>query len=914
MALPSTKASLGTTSLSRILAGLPLAASSFFTLYLAPWLFTLFFQQSLTGMTLWMVLLLLPCLLLLVPLLKLPAHACGSAQYRHRFRTITGWCLVPLLAVFGLVVQFDFNKSSFLTMSLIDAIIILGIFNAQLDFTNLHEETIPGAAINDAGASTNTSTGVQANNNHVPFTINVLLPGIIIALLAMGHALVLVPVLPLAWFGAAALYFVRSWHLATLTGADAVVAPDAAGTTVAIDSKSRLPKRVFRPDLWLGFFARWLILLGHSVIALYITSERVLPLWGPWAFGVASGLALGLVISVLLGKAGNGIARHTESIRGAIATGGLVIEAVLIWLNWTAFLGWPAIVLLGLFTGTTWTWILDDFSRKSQQRLPWRHDFGQAFWIVVMLVIIGLGAHEMKFLVLDWPSFLWLVPVVIAGLAGLVALFTWLSHVLARHLPPKAIDLPGARVPHLARQVHVARARQRNMTTAAVLAIAIFTLTLCGTFQSLSRAIVHVDLGRIFYDVNGNPVTSLDLAERSARILLYSPFPTATPGNETIRPGKTVRIGAYLYDARAIGNFTTAQARDWIASTMDVYSLGGYVNYTLYPDDILAMRAINNRTRFYIMTFGTSLGEYDCWTVDSPLGNATSTWNATMDTWTLKADDGNEAIGLHRPSDDSTAHIMDLGSTGWADYYAWIWNTRVQAYHATGVAIDEIMWRGYWGTNINNLRDYDSTEDITATCYTWLQRVHVKSLHEIISQAFWDEAQQYQDGIWGELAFRSGGAYGTRVDDRASIIFYEAMDWAGIVENLVSHGDRDRSYIWAAWYNRDDPAALEYCVATYLMGKVNNCTSVAFHPQPTYDGGYPRNLAGYSLDTVRQELAKHPEFFDLELGNALGPMELLAGPGGQYYQRAFENGIVLVNPFHAFVPGFDSTPPPNPSY
>ena len=456
--------------------------------------------------------------------------------------------------------------------------------------------------------------------------------------------------------------------------------------------------------------------------------------------------------------------------------------------------------------------------------------------------------------------------------------------------------------------------RNKQKAVAIMLLVTAFTASLCGLLQANSHASVHVEFGRTLYDVNGVPMTSIDLRERTGKVLLYSPYPTGIAHGEAIRPGKTIRLGAYLYDAKAIGSFTDAQARDWIASNMDVYALGGYTNYTLFPDDVLAMRAINNKTRFYIMNFGTTLGEYDNWTVDTPLGNCTSVWNSTMDTWTLKLKDGREALGVRRTSDDSKGHLMDLGSTGWADYYTWVWNNRVAAYHANGVAIDEIMWRGYWGTDINELRDYSSIEQITETCYTWLERVHDNATFEIITQAFWDEAQQYQDGIWGELAFRCGGAYGTRVDDRISVIFYEAMDWAGIVQNMVSHGERDRSYIWAAWYNRDDPAALEYAIATYLMGKVNNCTSVVFHPQPTYDGGYPRNLAGYSLETVRQELGRHPELFDLELGDALGPMQLKAGAGGQYYQRVYTNGIVLVNPFHACVPGFDYIPPPNPSH
>ena len=138
----------------------------------------------------------------------------------------------------------------------------------------------------------------------------------------------------------------------------------------------------------------------------------------------------------------------------------------------------------------------------------------------------------------------------------------------------------------------------------------------------------------------------------------------------------------------------------------------------------------------------------------------TSTWNATKESWTLKLKDGSEALGVRRTSNDSLAHLMDLGNMAWADYYAQLYNSRTQAYHANGVAIDEVMWEGYWGTDINNLQNYSLVSQITQTCYDWLSRVHNDSSMEIITQAYWPKAQQYQNGIWGELSFRAGGAYG----------------------------------------------------------------------------------------------------------------------------------------------------------
>jgi hypothetical protein len=68
------------------------------------------------------------------------------------------------------------------------------------------------------------------------------------------------------------------------------------------------------------------------------------------------------------------------------------------------------------------------------------------------------------------------------------------------------------------------------------------------------------------------------------------------------------------------------------------------------------------------------------------------------------------------------------------------------------------------------------------------------------------------------------------------------------------------------------------------------------------------------VHTIRPVLNNHPEFFNLQMGDALGPMQLVNGAGGQVWERQFTNGIVYVNPFHAYVPGFDYEPPVNPSY
>lgn len=298
----------------------------------------------------------------------------------------------------------------------------------------------------------------------------------------------------------------------------------------------------------------------------------------------------------------------------------------------------------------------------------------------------------------------------------------------------------------------------------------------------------------------------------------------------------------------------------------------------------------------------------DCTNLTSPM-----IWgcyfNETMHEWTLKYKNGSEAYGVRRGYGDEYGHLMDLGSEGWAKFYAWFYEKQAIANNADGVAIDEIMWRGYWGTQVSQLRDYNSVEEITESCYKWLKIVDENMNVEIITQAFWPEAQQYQQGVWGELAFRAGGAYGGRVDDRQQNVFYETMNWEQIVENIRIIGQANKSYIWAAWYERDNREALEYCIATYLMGKPNNCPWVGFHPQPVYEGGYPANLAGYDFSTVREEVRKHREFFDLELGLAQAEMYKISGANGQLWRRDFQNGIVLVNPYHAQIPGFQNNNP-----
>lgn len=583
----------------------------------------------------------------------------------------------------------------------------------------------------------------------------------------------------------------------------------------------------------------------------------------------------------------------------------LIYSYIIYFIDYEFILTWWGNLILGLPLGFSAAIIYEHFTVKSGTSRCEIFDL-RGFFIIALSIVMGLLGFELKFLMRNLSEYLWIFPVAMIGL-GLLA---GLSIFIGGRLIQRPSSLPAEKL-----QTKKRSERKHNINAKKIAAMCLLFVLLTPLFAIIirenSKAYVRINLDTTMYTVNGEPVNVIDIKAKTAKIVLYDPKPEGFSHNESIRLNKTVRLGAYLYDTPE--DISPKDCREYIASNLDVYALGGYLEGYFWPEDFQAMRNINNDTRIYIMTFATTLGEHDNWTVDGSLEPYTH-WNSTMDGWTLKTNDGTEALGVRRGSHDSLAHLMDLGSMEWADYYAMIYDNRVEAYHADGVAIDEVMWEGYWGTDINNLRDYDSIAEIEETCYEWLERVQQKSDIEIITQAFWDEAQQYQDGIWGEIAFRSGGAYGNRVDDRSTDVFYKDMDWKGIVDNLVKHGESNDSYIWAAWYKQNDMEALEYSIATYLMGKINDCRSVGFHPQPIIGWGYPYSLCGYDVRNVMSEVEKHPEYYDLELGDALGPMELVNGDGGQVWKREFTNGIVYVNPFHAYVPGFDSTAVANPSH
>jgi hypothetical protein len=143
--------------------------------------------------------------------------------------------------------------------------------------------------------------------------------------------------------------------------------------------------------------------------------------------------------------------------------------------------------------------------------------------------------------------------------------------------------------------------------------------------------------------------------------------------------------------------------------------------------------------------------------------------------------------------------------------------------------------------------------------------------------------------VWGEASFHSWFR-----DGHDYQIFYETMDYNEIVKTISSYGLKGETYIWAAYYDINNPEQLEYSIATYLLGK--NGDHVVFQPQPVYDGGYPNNLAGYDISTCIKEYERNNTVFDIELGSPLGEFYTEKVNGVKIWVRKFTKGIVYCNP------------------
>ncbi len=373
--------------------------------------------------------------------------------------------------------------------------------------------------------------------------------------------------------------------------------------------------------------------------------------------------------------------------------------------------------------------------------------------------------------------------------------------------------------------------------------------------------------------------------------LLFFMIVSAIPceAQNEIRPKKSIRLGGYFYASTFKGSNADMSAEQitWAGNNLDIVSAVP----TVTKQTILALKKINPRFRFYLMSYGTTLFEQNIY--NFPLFNP-----RIMTQWVVRYKNGEEAVGLRRASADSKAHIMDLSSIEYADYFRTSFSNLVNERSVNGIAIDEIVWQGYggmsWGVkNPGLLANNRSIGQSYEIAYQWLHRITTPHEFEVITQAFWDEAQKYSDGVWGELAFFAQ----EDAQDKSRWIYYKTMNWEEIIRNMEQISSKGKTYIWAAWYARDDRSQLEYSFATYLMGKQSN--SIVFQPQPLFGGSTapnPANLAGYNIDTVRMEYEKNKKLFDIEMGEPLESATKVTKEGIYYWRRNFTRGLILCNP------------------
>lgn len=855
-------ASVSKNSMNRIMFGFSRSLFIWMLFLLFPRFITEFFILGLQNASLIIVIIALGLILFLQALNRLPK------EKRKFVSTISTFISGGVTMFLGLIFQFHLDDNSIPSIILISIVLVAGYLAIFLDFALYfpYENHSNREHRQDVG-------------------------GAIIGLVILGIPLIIYPSDPIFYF---------------LTGVMIVCIP-------LCDKNTPLPIIKDYPLFLRGdrirhgvhiFFTSLLLFVSIAFIYHSVVREDY-PIYGWIILGIAAGI-------LLWGFIPSSIIKNSISV----GVGGLGLFGLYLWFALDQlcvanfFWGFSIGVITGILIADSITAFRTYPANKSIQVST------QFFFFMVIIVIAGIMATQIRWVVRDYNT---MIPWGFAIIGGIV-IFA-LGHELFRLGLRSDIQVAFLKIQFL----EMPKKLRKLIPIVSLVCLIIIPLFMGILYYRFCRVSVTVNLPQTMYTVDGTAVNQVTLDAKTAKILFYSDpkvLRDQATGPEAIRPGRSIRIGAYFYGTQQDSDkITTAEAVDFLGNNIDVVAVGGWLGWFLNKTHIESMKITNPALKFYAMAFATTYWE-------DPKNNITATggqltvpwswgiaWNDTMHEWTLKLKNGTEAYGVRHGPNSPYDHLMDMGNMQWADFFAWFFDQRVAEFGVDGMAVDEVMWNGYWGTDEKELRDYSTVEEIKATAYKWLARVDQGMKCEFITQAFWDEAQQYQQGCWGELAFRCGGAYGDRVDDRNGSIFYESMNWMQIVENIEKLGNASKPYIWAAWYERNNTEALEYAIATYLMGKPNGSTRIAFHPQPVYEGGYPKNLAGYYMRTVKEEIENHPEYFDMHIGDALGSMRLVQGVNGEVWQRDFEHGIVLVNPYHARVPGFGSNDPIwNPSH
>jgi len=360
-------------------------------------------------------------------------------------------------------------------------------------------------------------------------------------------------------------------------------------------------------------------------------------------------------------------------------------------------------------------------------------------------------------------------------------------------------------------------------------------------------------------------------------------------GEEPIRPGKSIRLGGFLYGYDAIPlpgeEWPWPDARDWMARNLDLVSMGVWP-----PEDTAVMRAINPAMCLLLVAVPLIL------TVGGGEGFATGGYEpGRMAAWRLMTKGGEEspnALWGEKELGRET-HYMDIGNKDWTEFFRQQWNERCRQYGADGYCIDGVPWNGvYYLEPGVELRDYADAEQVNATIYRFLDAIRTPREFLVVDDVPQPERQAHLDGVWGEdwLAYDSSLPWG---EDRTA-------RWELAVDYVARYSAERKPYIAAGWYHHGNENELEYLLATYLMAKESN--SVVFQPQPMGTGvGPPQwsyDIGGYHLGLFKSEVEEYRHLFEVELGKPLAGRERRAeshAEGGTVWQRRFQKGVVLVN-------------------
>jgi hypothetical protein len=778
--------------------------------------------------------------------------------------------------IIGLIFNFGFNNRSALEGVIITFMLFPSFLISIISITKI----IPKAY--QISETSNSDSGINKLYHFIGVAITLVLTGIL-QLVEMSITWIfyligfMYIILPLLWLS------IISNQEKIIDKPDELseVQPEEQSNSIK-NSKTDIPriKNYLRAQYFIGF----LLILLYSLGSFTYENTQF-----GWVFiGVAAGLLI---------HQGFYSQKKVDPKENVIGIIGVLVPLLVFCIDPELIQNIAVIIILGLSIGFYFSSIFRNWNQYNQE-YPNKTGLSITFFFI-LIIAAGFFARELEYTIRDNPVLLW-YGFLISGIFIIVAI----TFIILSKKPRKTAIKQTPILNNVIEKVKSNYLNKKKVFIVFSLLLIIILPVFSAFMYQNSKQSVTVKLDKTMYTVNGKPVTEVNLNQKTAIILLNSPNVSGIDHGEAIRPRKSIRLGGYFYGLDGADKDETV---DWFGKNMDVLSLG-MCGATFTPEDILAIRALNSDLKFYYMAFATTLFEDSSSIYDNGSWGGSHypnvKFNSTMNDWTVKYNNGSEANGVRRKSSTSNAHLMDLGKLEWADYFAWIYEQRAAQFHADGVAIDEVMWQGYWDTELEELRDYDDLDEIIDTCYDWLERLDNKTDMEVMTQAFWDESQVYQDGCWGEIAFRSGGGYGDRVDDTQAGVWYESMNWKEIVDNLAKISRKNNSYIWAAWYLQNDIESMEYAIATYLMGKPNANTYAAFHPHAIFGGGYPKNLVGYSVTNVENEVAAHPEFYDLELGDADGPMKEIEVIGGNVWMRNFTNGMVLVNPNHAHLPGF----------